>query len=66
MRLIVKAISTIRSRSKQLSAQKKQNPDENIRRTIENISLRWIPNGFIEKLDESGEITGNSWRRWKT
>ena len=55
MRLIVKAISTIRSRSKQLSAQKKQNPDENTRKTIENISIRWIPNGFIEKA---------IWIRW--
>ena len=55
MRLIVKAISTIRSRSKQLSAQKTRKPNENSRKTTENISIRWIKNGFIEKA---------RWIRW--
>ena len=37
---------------------------ENRWKEIENRRIRWIPIGFIEKLYESLEITGNSWHSW--
>ena len=61
MRLIVKAISTIRSRSKQLSAQKKSRiPMKTLEKRLRTFQSAEFRMALLKKLYESGEITGNS------
>ena len=60
MRLIAKAISTIRNRSKQLSAQKTRKPVKTVEELLKTFQSAELRMALLKKLDESGEITGKS------
>ena len=66
MRLIAKAISTIRNRSKQLSARKTRKPVKTVEELLKTFQSAEFRMALLKKLYESGEIAGNSLRRWKT